>query len=144
MALSFFLTEAAHGWVISSFANMVPSLLYAALWAVLEGLVDSVCEEYTSIWDLGPSYFDAWTSFLLGIMDSFGSEMHLATNQRMVSVTVGAVTAAGDEETAQQWYSIDDEIQLVPMTRSWVSPGYSVDRLGGENCICYTQIVVWS
>ena len=49
----------------------------------------------------------------------------------MVSVTVGAVMAAGDEETAQQWSSGDDEIQLVPMTRSWVSPGYSVDRFYG-------------
>ena len=44
MALPFFLTEAAHGRVISGFANVVPSLLYAAGWAVLEGLVDSVCE----------------------------------------------------------------------------------------------------
>ena len=51
----------------------------------------------------------------------------------MASVTVGAVMAAGDVDTAQQWSSSGDEIQLVPMTGSWVSPGYSVDRFYGKN-----------
>ena len=37
--LPFLLTEAAHGWVISSFASVVPSLLCAARWAVLAGLL---------------------------------------------------------------------------------------------------------
>ena len=79
---------------------MVPSLLYAAHRAVLEGLVDSVCEEYTNTWDGGRSYVDAWASFRHGIMDSLGSKTHLAINRRMVSVTVVAVLAAGDEDTA--------------------------------------------
>ena len=90
MALPFFLNEAAHGRVITSLANVVPSVL-CACWAVLEGLADSVCEEYTSIWDGGPSYVDAWASLLLGTLDLLGSEMHLTTSQRMVSVTLGAV-----------------------------------------------------
>ena len=97
---------------------MVPSLLCAARWAVLESLIDSVCGVYTSTGHGFPGYVDGWASFLLGIMDSLGSEMHLATNQGMVSVTVGAVIAAGDEDTDQQWSSIDDEMQVGPMTRS--------------------------
>ena len=80
---------------------MVQSLPCAARWAVLGGLVDSVCEAYTNTWDEGPGYVDAWASFLLGRMYSHGSETHLATNQRMVSVTVGVVIAAGDEGTDQ-------------------------------------------
>ena len=80
---------------------MVQSLLYSARWTVIEGLVDGVCEEYTSIWGGGPGYAGAWASFMLGILDSLGSETYLATHERMVSVTVGAVIAKGDEDTAQ-------------------------------------------
>ena len=94
---------------------MVPPLHCAARWAVLEGLVDSICEAYTSIWDGSPGYVDAWASFLLGIMDSLVSGTHLATNQRMVSATVGPMVAADDENIDKQWSSSDDEIQLVPM-----------------------------
>ena len=83
--------------------NVVPYLLYVAHCADFEGLVDSVCEEYTSFWDGGHSYVDAWTSFLLGIMNSLGSETHLATNIGMVSVTVGAVRDAGDEALLISW-----------------------------------------
>ena len=80
---------------------MVPFLFCAARWTVLEGLVDRVCEAYTSIWDGRPGYVDARASFLFGIMDSLGSETHFATNQRIVRVTIGAVIAVSDENTDQ-------------------------------------------
>ena len=108
---------------------MVPPLLCAARWEVLEGLVDSVCEAYRSIWDGGTGYADARAFLLLGTMDSLGSETQLPTSERMVSVTVGAMITA------------DDEVQLVSTVQSWFSPGYSVDKLGGEECICYICIV---
>ena len=59
----------------------------------------------------------------------------------MVGVAVSAVIAAGGQDTVQQGSAGDNEIQLVPVTRSGVPPGHSVVGFCGEERVCDVEIV---
>ena len=61
---------------------------------------------------------------------------------REVGVAVSTVKAAHHQHLVQQGSSGDDEVQLVPVTRSGVPPGHPVVGLGGEEGVVKTQVVV--
>ena len=65
-------------------------------------------------------------------MDSLRLKTHLAGDHRMISVAVSTVVAACSEGTVQQGSSSDDEIQLVPVTRSGVPPVHNMVGPCGE------------
>ena len=62
-------------------------------------------------------------------MGTYGLKPYLAAHQRVVGVAVRTVVTAGTENTVEQGYSSDNEIQLVLVAGSGVAPGYSVIRL---------------
>ena len=68
-------------------------------------------------------------------------ETHFAGDHRVVGVTVSAVTGAGGQDTVQQGSVGDNEIQLVPVTRSGVPPGHSVVGFCGEDRVCDAEMV---
>ena len=53
-------------------------------------------------------------------MNLLGMETHFAGDHRVIGVAVSAVVAAGGQNTVQQGSAGDNEIQLVPVTRSGV------------------------
>ena len=55
--------------------------------------------------------------------------MYLAADQGVVHVAVGTVVGASDEHMGPPG---DEEVQLVPVLGSGVSPGHSVMRFSGE------------
>ena len=74
-------------------------------------------------------------------MNSLGMETHFAGDHRMICVTVSAVIAAGGQNTVQQGSAGDNEIQLVPVTRSGVPPGHSVVGFCGGEHVCDAEVV---
>ena len=67
----------------------------------------------------------------------------LPTRKSYVGVAVSAVVTACHEDTVKQGSPGDNKIQLVRVTRSWMSPGYSVAGLGGlKECVGHTKVVV--
>ena len=69
---------------------------------------------------------------LFEAMNALGLETRLAVDQGVVRVAVGTVVGASDEHVVEQGPPGDDEVQLVPVLGSGVSPGHSVLRFSGE------------
>ena len=81
---------------------MAPSFFSACCGAVPEGLLSGVGGALTQVSDCCPGCVDAWASFLLGAVGSFGLKAHLVASQRVVSVTVSAVVTAGTEDAVEK------------------------------------------
>ena len=83
----------------------------------------------------------------MGVLFGYSSgfvwvKTHLAANQRVVSVTVGIVIAASNQNTIQRGSSVDDEIQLVSVGGSRVPRQYSMVHFCGKERVGYTEVVV--
>ena len=60
----------------------------------------------------------------------------------MVSITVSTVICASYEHVVEIGSSSDYQVKLMPVMRSWVTPGGSVLGLGGEKGVCDAEVVV--
>lgn len=63
--------------------------------AFFEGLFNGIGKALKQVWDYCPSCVDAWASYVLGTVDTFGLKAYLAFHQRVVSVAVSAVVTTG-------------------------------------------------
>ena len=79
---------------------------------------------------------------MFGAVHSSGSETHLAADQGVVSITVGAVVGASDKHLVKEASPGDHEVQLVPVMGPRVPPGESVMWLGREECVGDGEIMV--
>lgn len=52
----------------------------------------------------------------------FGFSFIVTNHKQVTSVTIGTMIAISKEDIAEIGPSSNDEIQLVPVNRSWVSP----------------------
>ena len=59
-------------------------------------------------------------------MQTIHAELHFAAYQRVVSVTIGALVAASYLDAGEVDTSGEDQVELMPVFRSWVSPGDSM------------------
>ena len=60
----------------------------------------------------------------------------------MVGITVSTVIRASYEHVVEIGPSSDYQVKLMPVMRSWVTPGGSVLGLGGEKGVCDAEVVV--
>lgn len=74
-------------------------------------------------------------------MDSLGVEADFAGDHGVVGVAVSAVITAGGQDTVQQGSAGDNEIQLMPVTRSGVPPGHSVVGFCCKERVCDAEVV---
>ena len=70
--LRFSLAEGVHGGVVNGITDVAPSLFSAGCGAVPEGLFDGVGGLLTQVWKCCLGSVDAWASFLLRTLNSFG------------------------------------------------------------------------
>lgn len=75
-------------------------------------------------------------------MQLLWSDLDLGSNQRVVGVAVCAVVHSGVADTVQGVTSCDDQVELMPVFRSGVSPRSFVACFVLEVGVCHTQIVV--
>ena len=124
------LAKGVHDRVVNDNTDVTPSFFSAWCGAVPEGLFNRIGEALTQVWDCCASCVNAWASFLLGTVDTFGLKAYFSAHQRVVGVAVSALVTTGTEDTADEGPSSDNEIQLVPVVGSGVAQGYLVVRLG--------------
>ena len=66
---------------------------------------------------------DARSAFISRKMQTLHVELHIAAHQRVVSVTVGALVAASCLDVGKVDTSSEDQVELMPVFRSRLSPG---------------------
>ena len=70
--LLFSLAKGVHGGVVDGITDVAPSLFSAGCGAVPEGLFDGVSDLLTQVWKCCLGSVEAWASFLLRTVNSFG------------------------------------------------------------------------
>ena len=80
---------------------------------------------------------DARSALLSRTVQTLRTELHIAANQIVVSVTIGALVAASYLDAGEVGTSGEDQVELMPVFRSWVSPGDSMLRLCVEEGVTY-------
>ena len=63
---------------------------------------------------------------LPSFLHPLGLEIHLAANKGVVSVTVCTLVTTSSFDIAEVGASRENQVRLVPVFRSWVSPGHFV------------------
>ena len=69
-------------------------------------------------------------------------ELHIAAHQRVVSVAIGALVAASYLDTGKFDTFGEDQVELLPVFGSWVSPGDSMLRLCVEEGVTDAQTMM--
>ena len=82
---------------------------------------------------------DARSALLSCTVQTLRTELHFAAHQRVVSVAIGALVAAGYLDAGEVDASGEDQVELMPVFRSWVSPGDSMLRLCVEESVTDTE-----
>ena len=72
---------------------------------------------------------DARSALLSCTVQTLHAELHFAAHQRVVSVTIGDLVAAGYLDAGEVDTSAEDQVELMPVFGSRVSPGDSMLRL---------------
>ena len=68
------------------------------------GLFNGVGDAFAQVCYL--SCVDAWVSFQLRTVDTFGFKAYLAAHQRVVGVAVSALVTAGTEDTVEKGFRV--------------------------------------
>ena len=79
------------------------------------------------------------SALLSRTVQTLRAELHFAAHQRVVSVTIGALVAASYLDAGEVNKSGEDQVELMPVFRSWVSPGDSMLRLCAADGVTDTQ-----
>ena len=66
------------------------------------------------------------SAFFLGMMYPLGLEIHLAADKGVVSVAVCTLVTTSSFDIAEVGASRENQVKLVPVFRSGVSPGHFV------------------
>ena len=66
------------------------------------------------------------SAFFLGMVHPLGFEIHLAADKGVVSVTVCTLVTTSEFDIAEVGASRENQVKLVPVFRSGVSPGHFV------------------
>ena len=82
---------------------------------------------------------DARSALLSRTVQTLRAELHFAAHQRLVSVTVGALVAVSYLDAGEVDTSGEDQVELMPVFRSWVSPGDSMLKLYVEEGVTDAQ-----
>ena len=82
---------------------------------------------------------NARSALLSCTVQTLHAELHFAAHQRVVSVTIGALLAASYLDAGEVDTSGEDQVELMPVFRSRVSPGDSMLRLCVEEGVTDTQ-----
>ena len=68
-------------------------------------------------------------------LNLFGLEMHLAADQGVISVTIGAVVGVSDKQMVEKGSPGEDIVQLVPVLGPGMPPGHFVVWFDGKNVL---------
>ena len=69
---------------------------------------------------------NTWPSFLFHVIQSLCSQFYFTTQQGVISIATSSLVTVCDHNTRKARTSSEDQIELMPMLRSWMSPGNSV------------------
>ena len=100
------LAKGVYSWVIDGLTDVIPSLVGAPCRADPQNISDGVGKVLTQVWHWCPGSIYTGPSLLLGAVDSFGLEVHLAANQGAVGVAVITVVTACCEDKVKQGSSL--------------------------------------
>ena len=82
---------------------------------------------------------DARSALLSSTVQTLRVQLHFAAHQTVVSVTIGTLVAASYLDVGKVDTSSEDQVELMLVFRSRVSPGDSMPRLCVEDGITYAQ-----
>ena len=124
-----FLTKGGHGGVVDSISEVFPSVLgICSGWArnrILQHLRKLLHFSLITCF----ADVDARSALLSRTMQTLPEELHFAAHQRVVSVTIGALVAASYFDAGKVDPSGEDQVELMPVFGSRMSPGDSMLRL---------------
>ena len=118
--------------VVDNISEVFPSVLsICSGWARERILQHSNTRTNSSNFSLVACFagVDAWSVLLAHTVQTLRGELHIAAHQRVVNVTIGALVAASDLDAGKVDTSGEDQVKLMPVFGSQVSPGDSMLRL---------------
>ena len=103
-----------------------PSLHCTCIGWTGQGLLKHSDELLHFLWSAGHTCVDTMSAFFFGMMHPLGLEIHLAANKRVVGVTVCTLVTTSWFDITEVGASCENQVKLVPVFRSGVSPGHFV------------------
>lgn len=98
------LARGVHGRVVNGDTDEVSSFFSACCGVVSVGLFNGVGDAFAQVSYL--SCINAWVSFQLRTVDTFGFKAYLAAHQTVVGVAASALVTVGTEDTVEKGFRV--------------------------------------